>query len=306
MPLSIVLNDNTTNIYTNFIDIPKDIYTSIISLKCNDCNLDNIDFISNLPNLIKLNASSNNIKTIPLMDKLIELEIYNNKLEKIPYLTNLKILYAFKNNLMHLPILPSLVTLDVSNNNLSKIILDRRIEKVFVGYNNLSSLILNGNNAKIIECNNNLLSNIDFIFGLNKLEILKYEENPIKNLPSYIRRSLPGYIINTNSKHILDRLAIDKILNIINSNITTYTYDKIKKDILYYKLLSPEAINKLKKYTEQKYIEPIIRLTYLEFFMIYWDTIIFNNKLKELNQSIIKNNNCECVSCLFKNLIEIV
>jgi hypothetical protein len=305
MSTIISLIDNTKYTYTNYKEIPIDFYDKIISLKCTDCNLDNIDFIKDFPNLTKLKASNNNIKTIPLINNLEELEIYNNKLITLPLFIKLRKLYAFNNQLVEIPLLDNLEIIDVSHNNIVKILLGDKIEKIYIGYNRLNNIKTKSKKIIEIQCNNNFLQNIDFIQGLSKLECINYDDNNIKIIPNYIKRYLPNEnIFDTNSKHIISKKTADTILNIIQNNKMTYSYNKIKSDIINYNLLSKKSILLLKKYTDSKFIEPTIRLSYLELFMHTWDYILINNRLKHLDIVLI-NNNCNCVSCLFENLMNV-
>ncbi len=67
MVFSIQLIDNTKHEYEYFKSIPPNIYSQIEILKCNNNNLEDIDFIANFVNLKKLNASDNKIKTLPII-----------------------------------------------------------------------------------------------------------------------------------------------------------------------------------------------------------------------------------------------
>ena len=280
--------------YDNIKDIPKEFYLQIKTFKCNDCNLDNIDFIANFINLQKLNASNNKIKIIPFV--------------KFP-INNLKKLYAFNNKLKSLPILPNLKIIDVSHNKFLKIILEEKIEKIYISYNKLVKIEIKGTNVEELECNNNLLMDINFIHGLYKLKKFNYDNNQIKSIPINIRRYLNN---NNNSVNIytlekctLNKEVTNKILKIINLfyNIKPEAYYIIKNDIIKYKIISSEALLLLKKYTDSIIIEPNIRLTYLELFICLWDRIIKN--IKKLNDVLIKKE-CECITCLFNNLVSLI
>ncbi len=306
MPIKLELYNNIEFYeYKNIKDIPNEFYSNIKVLRCNDCNLDNVDFIANFINLQKLNASNNKIKILPIVTSIEELEIYNNELVELPLLPNLKHLYAFNNKLKTLPILPNLETIDVSHNYLSKIFLKENIEKIYIGYNKLVKIQIEGNNVEELECNNNLLMDINFIHGLYKLKKFNYNNNQIKSIPVHIKRYL-----NSNNSTLqqcsLNKETTNKILKIINLfyNINTNAYYIIKNDIIKYKLISPEAMILLKKYTDDNKIEPTIRLTYLELFICLWDKVIIN-KLKKLNDILI-NKDCECITCLFNKLSSLI
>ena len=50
--------------FSSIEEIPKEYYNSIVYLNCYNCNINNIDFIKEMPNLIKLIASNNYIKDL--------------------------------------------------------------------------------------------------------------------------------------------------------------------------------------------------------------------------------------------------
>ncbi len=312
MPIKLQLHNNLEFYeYDSIKDIPKEFYSQIKVFKCNNCNLDNIDFIANFVNLQKLNASNNKIKLIPIVSCIEEIEIFNNKLEEIPIISNLKKLYAFNNKLKSLPILPNLKIIDVSHNNISKIILEEKIEKIYISNNRLVKIEIKGSNVEELECNNNLLMDINFIHGLDKLKKFNYDNNQIKMIPVHIKRYLnnsKNYNYNnyTLEKCSLNKEITNKILKIINLfyNIKPEAYNIIKNDIIKYKLISPEAMILLKKYTNNNTIEPTIRLTYLELFICLWDRIIIKN-IKKLNDILI-NKDCDCITCLLKNLASLI
>jgi Leucine-rich repeat (LRR) protein len=307
MPIKLQLHNNLEFYeYDSIKDIPKEFYLQIKVFKCNDCNLDNIDFIANFINLQKLNASNNKIKIIPIVSNIEEIEIYNNELEELPPINNLKKLYAFNNKLKSLPILPNLKIIDVSHNKILKIILEEKIEKIYISYNKLVKIEIKGNNVEELECNNNLLMDINFIHGLYKLKKFNYDYNQIKSIPINIKR----YLNNSGNIYTLEKCSLNKevtnkILKIINLfyNIKPEAYNIIKNDIIKFKLISPEAQLLLKKYTDSLIIEPTIRLTYLELFICLWDRIIKN--IKKLNDVLIKKE-CECITCLFNNLVSLI
>ncbi len=316
MPIKLQLHNNTEVYeYQGIKDIPKEFYSQIQVFKCNNCNLDNIDFIANFINIRKLNASCNKIKLIPIVSCIEEIEIYNNELEEFPPITNLKILYAFNNKIKKVHYLPNLELADISHNNIKTLSCSPKLEKLFISHNNLTSLLFKGNNITELECNNNYLKDINFIHGLDKLKKINYDNNPINILPVHIKRYLPNnnYNIITNSKHTLDKDSIQKILKIINNykNINV-NYNLIKNEIIKIKIISEDSQRSLKKYTDEKYIEPIIRLSYLELFFCYWNFINnFSNNFdkksiiyQKLNE-ILSMKECNCISCLFKNLSSI-
>jgi hypothetical protein len=306
MPLIIKTNDNNYT-FNDFNEIPLDLYKKIIVLKCNDNNLYNIDFIENFINLKKLYAGNNKIKYIPLISSLEELEIYNNQLTELPILQNLTILYAFNNKLRVLPYLPKLKIIDVSHNIISKILLGENIEKIHVSYNKLINIIINGKNVVDIECNSNLLKDINFIHGLTKLNKFDYNDNPIIIVPVHIKRFINNKISNnnieTNSKHTLDEMTIKKILIIANNyNYKKSDADNIRSEII--KLLPTNTLKLLKKYTSETYLEPSLRLSFLELFCCYWDIITKRKLVDKLNK--LNDIECDCTTCLFKFIIDIM
>ncbi len=304
MSIKVELYDNNIMIYENFSYIPPIMYKNIKTLKCDNCNLDNIDFIDSLINLKKLNASYNKIKYIPLIVSLEELEIYNNELVELPILPNLTTLYAFNNKMKTLPILPKLKILDISHNNLSKILLGENIEKIHISYNKIFNIIINSKEVIEIECNNNLLKNINFIHGLTKLTKFEYNDNPIVFIPVHIKRYINNNInIKTNSKHSLDDITIKKILIILNNyNYKTSDSDDIKREII--KLLPLKTLKLLKHYTSETYLEPSLRLSFLELFCGYWEIIVKRKLVNNLNK--INEIECNCITCLFTFLIKLI
>ena len=314
MVLIIKLQDNTLYEYDSYKNIPYDINPLIVSLKCNNCELDNIDFISLFPNLKKINASNNKITMIPIVTNIEELEIYDNELIELPPLPNLKKLYAFNNKLKSIPIYPNLEIIDVSHNNISTISLGEKIKYIYIGYNKLVKIEfdIKNNNIEEIECNNNLLKDINFIVRLNKLTKFNYSDNPIKIIPIHIQRIIHRIIKRItyqtidNITCVLDKKTTDKIFKIINLfyNIKLNEYNIIKNDIIKYKLISDESMTLLNKYTNDIKIEPTIKLTYLELFICLWDVVIIKN-IKKLNNILI-NGDCDCITCLFKNLATLI
>lgn len=178
--ITIILYDNNRFEFKTFYEIPIEYYSLIKTIKCNNYNLYNIDFIANFPNLIKLNASNNKIKFIPFICKLEELDIYNNQLEELPPLLNLKKLYAFNNNLSIIPEFPNLEIMDVSNNKIINIVCGKYITHLYISYNNISNIKFKGNLVKDIECNSNYLTNLKFTKDLKNLYKFKYDNNPIE------------------------------------------------------------------------------------------------------------------------------
>jgi len=317
MPIKIQLyNYNNNYEYNNyeyncFQDIPTEYYTQIKVLKCNSCNLNNIDFIANFTNLTKLNASDNKIKIIPIISSLEELEIYNNQLEELPILINLKILYAFNNKLTYIPKLQNLEIIDVSHNNIINITCYEKVKKLYISYNKLINIELKGTLLTEIECNNNQLKNINFIECLNKLNKLNYSDNNISYTPPHVLRFIPGnvYSNKTNSLHQININTKIRILKMVSFK-PTMNLHRLKCDIINNSIISSPAKTILFTCLESHYIEPTIRLTFLEFCLNYWSKLKINsnnvnNEFNLLNNALITNK-CKCISCMFKDLMDVI
>lgn len=311
----ITLFDDTKYEFNFYRTIPTHMYPNIRELKCNNCDLDDIDFISLFPNLKKINASNNKIKTIPIVSNIEELDIYNNQLIELPPLINLKKLYAFNNKLIYLPLYPKLEIIDVSHNNIITLLFGENINKIDISYNQIIDIEFQGNNVIDLNCSYNYLQNINFIHGLNKINNINYEYNPIKILPIHIIRHLqkPSNIYNNDDNyhnyHNLDKLTINKILNIINrfNNINTDAYNIIVSYLYKKKFITLPVIDILNECINITVMEPTIKLTYLELFICYMNYIMINDihKYKKLNHIILLKG-CKCISCLFKNLSAIL
>jgi Leucine-rich repeat (LRR) protein len=301
MAIVLELDDNTKYELNSYQYISKDIYTKIISLKCNNCNLNNIDFIANFINLKKLNASFNNIKTIPIITSLEELDIYNNELEELPILPNLKKLYAFNNKLKSVPKLLNLEIIDVSHNNISNISLGENIIYIYVGHNKITKIDLLSKNVLELECNNNLLKTINFIHGLDKLIKINYNDNMITYEPPYVKRFVPNnnnQQLITNSMHQIDINATKYILKLLDKK-PNMNYQRIDCDILNNNILNPASKKILLLCLKaNNIIEPTLKITMLELFLNLWTEIKKNNNFNKINEVLI-NNKCKCISCMF-------
>ena len=311
MVLIIKLQDNKLYEYDSYKNIPYDINPLIVSLKCNNCELDNIDFISLFPNLKKINASNNKITMIPIISNIEELEIYYNELIELPPLPNLKKLYAFNNKLKSIPLYPKLEIIDVSNNNISKILLGENINTVDISYNQLTNIEFQGNDVLELDCSNNLLTDVNFIHGLNKINNIYFEYNPLEILPIHIIRYLwdPLNIYNSDKYHNLDKTTVKKILKVVNlfNNIKTDAYNVIINNLYKNKIITLYVVDLLEQYVNINTMEPTIKLTYLELFICYMNYIMLNDtdKYKKLNYILLMKT-CTCISCLFKNLSTIL
>jgi hypothetical protein len=301
MPLVIELDNNNNHEFNNFNEIPQNMFSNIKALKCNNCNLDNIDFIANFINLKKLNASFNKIKQIPIVSNLEELDIYNNELVELPILINLKKLYAFNNKLKTMTFLPNLEIIDVSHNNISTILLGEKIQYIYIGFNKISQIKLLNTKVLEIECNNNLLKTINFIHGLDKLTKFNYNDNLISYEPPYVKRFLPKSKKEkciSNSGHIIDTNVKNYILKLLEKK-PNMNYHRIQCDILNNNILSPAAKKILLICLDAKnIIEPILRITMLELLLNLWTDIKKKNDFYRIN-TILVSNQCKCISCMF-------
>ncbi len=301
MVFSIQLIDNTKHEYEYFKSIPPNIYSQIEILKCNNNNLEDIDFIANFVNLKKLNASDNKIKTLPIISSLEELDIYNNKLIELPILINLKKLYAFNNKLKTIPIFPNLEIIDVSHNNISHISLGDNIKKIYVSFNKITQIKILNENVLDIECNNNLLTNINFIFGFDKLTKFNYNDNPIIYEPPYIKRFIPNNKFKSNELHSIDINAKKYFLKLVNKK-PNMNYQRIDCDILNNNILNSISKKILYNYLKaSEIIEPTLRITMLELFLNLWTEIKKKNLFDKLN-ILLLSNKCKCISCMFNDI----
>jgi len=304
MPFIIVLDNNDTYEYNHFQEIPSHMYSNIKALKCNNCNLDNIDFIANFINLKKLNASFNKIKQIPLITNLEELDIYNNELIDLPIMINLKKLYAFNNKLETIPFFPNLEIIDVSHNNISTISLGEKIIYIYIGFNKITQIEILNTKVLELECNNNLLKTIHFIHGLDKLTKLNYNDNLISYEPPYVKRFLPNKYKNniSNSDHIINNNVKKYILKLLE-NKPNMNYNRINCDILNNNILSPASKKILLICLNAKnIIEPTLRITMLELLLNLWTDIKKKNDFDRINK-ILVSNKCKCISCMFNYII---
>lgn len=302
MVITIQLMDGIKYEYDYFKSIPSNIYSQVEMLKCNDNNLEDIDFIANFINLKKLNASHNKLKTLPIISSLEELDIYNNELVELPILVNLKKLYAFNNKLETINNLPNLEIIDVSHNNIISVSLGDKIKKIYISFNKITQIEILNKDVLEIECNNNKLKNINFIHGLNKLNKFNYNYNPIIYEPPYIKRFLPNnYIIINKSLHTLDVNCKKYILKLLENKPQT-NYQRIDCDILNNNILQPIAKKIL--YTSlnsKKVFEPTLKINMIELFLNLWIYIKKYNYFDKLNK-ILLSNNCKCITCMFNDI----
>ncbi len=300
--MKIELIDKTILDFNSFYNINPNLYHQITTFKCYNCNLDNIDFIASFINLKKLNAAHNKIKLIPFVASLEELEIFNNELIELPYLPNLKKLYAFNNKLKNIPNFDKLEYIDVSHNNISKISLGEHIEKIYIGYNKITDIDIKNKNVLNIECCCNLLTDINFIYGLEKLASLNYDYNPIVYEPPYIKRFLPNNNYKTNSLHQLDSNVEKYILKILNKK-PNMNFQRIVCDILNNTIFNPATKKILMTCLNAKsIIEPTLRITFLELFLNLW-TIIKKYEKYEMLNDILITDKCKCITCIINDII---
>jgi len=304
MSYIIETTDFNINYYNDIEDISPELYHNIIGLKCNNCNLYDIDFIVNFINLKKLNVGNNKIKTIPLISSLEELEIYCNELIELPIQPNLIKLYAFNNKLKEIPFLPKLKIIDVSHNNISKISLGEYIENIHISYNNLQQIEILNKNVIELECSNNQLKSLQFINGLTKLNKIDYSNNLISYEPPYVTRFIKKSIINTNSIHCINETVKQTILTLLDKK-PNMNYQRINYDILHNNTLHP-VVKKIlfTCINDKSTLEPNLRITFYELFLNLWTHIKKKNLFDNLNE-IILSNKCKCISCMFNNIIDI-
>jgi hypothetical protein len=167
MPITIWTSDNTIHNYYFYNDIPKDLYQHIEKLNCNNCNLENIDFISYFFNLKHLIASNNSLTTIPFVNSIEVLEIYNNKIIELPPMKKLVKLFASNNYLSKIPNFENLELLDISHNNITHLICNDKLKYLYAQYNKIKYIEFKGNELIDIDIYANVLTNINFVY--NKL-----------------------------------------------------------------------------------------------------------------------------------------
>ncbi len=301
--------------FSSIEEIPKEYYNSIVYLNCYNCNINNIDFIKDMPNLIKLIASNNYIKDLPYHDKLEYVDINTNQISVIPEFPNIKELYIFANNIINFPYLSTLEILDISNNFLKELKVPYNIIKLYCNYNNITKLVFikNTMDDRLVELNisNNQIANINFIFNFKKIQSFIYDNNNIDYIPPYIERYIMIKLYNYkyqyyNNYHPLSIDEMKSILSIMDINYKPTYIDIIDK-------LNPNAQKLIKLYSDYDFVHKKMLITFQEVFDAICSYYIYcyssnniDNLIDKLNKLYSNNPSCKCTSCLIIDIISIL
>jgi Leucine-rich repeat (LRR) protein len=312
-------------IYNNFDEIPKDDLEYIWYLSCNNENITDIDFIMNIPNLKELDASYNLITTIPIHDSLEIINVKNNKIDILPTLLAIDIDISF-NKVKLLYGLPNIKKLNISNNLLTSIVLEPSLIELNCSYNNIGAIqqidpsghinkiinkIICGKkyyNIEKIDCSYNRLNNINFIFILNSLVKIIYNNNLITYMAPHVKRIL-NIDGNNNeyykkSRHSITTREQLKIHSILLKPPTDF--NTVKKDITDNQYLTDIAKEQMLYYSNFDEPNYKIYITYKELLCCVWAIIknnyYNNNYISNLNYIYNAPHICRCRSCQLINL----
>jgi hypothetical protein len=317
--ISIHIN-NTDNDYITFSsieEIPKEYYKDIVYLNCYNSNIYNIDFIKEMPNLIKLIASNNFIKELPQHDKLEYIDINTNQINIVPYFPNIKQLHIHFNNINKFPYLSTLEILDISNNFLIELQVPYNIIKLYCNDNNITKLSFNKLSFKhIIEdrltelnISYNKITNINFIFNFKNIQSFLYNNNIIDFIPPYIERyimiKLYSYQYNYyNNSHHISTDIIKRILDVMNINSTNDIHINNINNII--NKLNPNAKKLVELYYNYDYVHKKMLITFKEFFITICYLYYNDQLIEKLNKLYENIPLCKCTSCLILDIISIL
>jgi Leucine-rich repeat (LRR) protein len=295
--------------YNNFDEIPADDLEYIWYLDCHNENITNIDFITNIPNLKELDASNNNITTIPIHESLEIINIKNNQIDILPTLVSAIDIDISFNKIKLLYGLPKIKKLNISNNLLNNILLEKSLIELNCSYNNINKIICDKKyyNVEKIDCSYNRLNNINFIFILDFLVEIIYNNNMITYMAPHVKRILN----NDNeyykkSRHSITMKEQLKIHNILIK--PPMDFDKVKNEISKNPYLTDIAKEQMLYYCNFDEPNYKIFITYKELLCCVW--AIINNNINNNYYYYISNLNyiykaphmCRCRSCQLINL----
>ena len=302
--------------YDKFDSIPIDDLEYIWYLSCSNDNYTNIDFINNIPNLMELDASNNKIKIIPSHDSIQILNINYNELTELPTLINAININASFNKLQFINPLPKIKKLDISNNLLNKIIIEPSLININCSHNIIKIIFCNNKwdyNLETIDCSYNRLNNINFMFILDNLSEIIYNNNFITYMAPHIRRLLVLYNNNNTNdylylyrkkRHSINMKQQFKIHNILLK--PPIDFNIVINEIVncnYLSDIAKEQINYYSNFDEPNYKIPI---NYKELLCCVWtiirNSIGINKFINNLNYIYKKPHPCRCQSCQLINL----
>ncbi|ARF10326.1 hypothetical protein Hokovirus_1_205 [Hokovirus HKV1] len=221
----------------------------ITSLSIINTSIEYLDFSCLPPNIIKLDASFNQIKEclvanpekIPL--NLAKLDLSNNNLTKfniLPFLPNLRFLYLDRNDLTRkledvIDFSNTRLThLSVSNNKINKISsLPNSLKRLFASKNLINTINIEVENLNNIDIENNLLETV-CISGPNLKEIWLKNNHTIKEIQinTILENNVDVFVepeFTKNIKYGYERKQIipDCIKNDNYTGISNYMLDKM-------------------------------------------------------------------------------
>jgi Leucine-rich repeat (LRR) protein len=299
-------------IYNNFGEIPEDDLEFIWYLSCRDENMTDIDFIMNIPNLKELDASYNSITTMPIHKSLEIVNIKNNKIDILPTLISAIDIDISFNKVKLLYGLPNIKKLNISNNLLTSIVLEPSLIELNCSYNNINKFSCNNKYYCIekIDCSFNRITNINFIFILDFLVEIIYNNNLITYMAPHVKRILSPDDNNKyykKSRHSITMMEQLKIHSILLK--PPIDFNTVKKEITENQYLTDIAKDQMLYYSQ--FDEPNYKMyiTYQELLCCVW-AIIKNNYYNNYYTQYISNLNyiykaphiCKCKSCQLINL----
>ncbi|KAI5959957.1 CYR1 [Candida pseudojiufengensis] len=221
-PINFLEAKNLThlNLESNFIDdlpIKINMLTNLTHLKLNSNQLSQLPkSFGELKNLVSLNLSSNYFNMYPEpindLEKLIELDLSYNDLSYIPEtITNLKNLQKLnlctnklsKNLPNFLSNFKALKRLDIRYNQITNVdILGElpNLEVLYASRNSISAFCDKMQNLRLLHFDKNPITELQFVFDLQMLNILDLSKAKITSMPSEFISKIPN----------IEKLVLDK------------------------------------------------------------------------------------------------
>jgi hypothetical protein len=334
--------DNDDIIKFNKDNIPNLPYENINELALSFCELDNYDFIKKCIKLKTLNLNNNNLNNL---DK-----------DLFKYNTQLKFLLLHDNNLTNLDknLFKDLILLEflyLSNNNLTNLDKDLfkyniQLQELNLSWNKLTNLdkdlfkyntqlqILILNNNKLINLdrdlftyntqlktlilsNNNLTLLPKSIINLNRLEILRYQNNEIEYIPPNLQRFLNRLnqidnnlqIYNDNQNvhnHSIQEGIKSSLENILNIP-KTINKDKLIQNIINSNI-SEKSIRLLLEYCQDTSIHTVLEINFEEALLHILEFINLQcsehkDEIYSIIDTEIQDSECKCFTGRISRLI---
>ncbi len=293
--------------YYSIDEIPANDLEYIWYLSCHNENINNIDFITNIPNLKELDASSNNITTMPIHDSLEIIDISYNQIDILPTLASAIDINASFNKIKLLYGLPKIKKLNISNNLLNNILLENSLIELNCSNNMINKIIFNNkhNNLEKLDCSYNRLNNINFVFLLDFLTDVIYNNNMITYVAPHIKRLLSKDEYYKKSRHSMTLNEQLKIHYILLKPPIDYAI--VKNEISNCPVLTDNAKEQMLYYSEFDEPNYKIPVTYKELLCSVWAIIKYNcnqsyQYILNLNYIYIAPHICKCRSCQLINL----